>query len=369
MQRPRRERTEMAMPEAGLNPRAAAGLPDSMAAAVLHGPDDLRIEQVAVPVIGPDEVLIKVDVCGICGTDVHILRGHFPVPNMPLIPGHEFSGHVVQLGSAVQRIDVGDFVTADINIGCGRCYYCRHQLRMFCPQLSQIGVHRDGAFAEYVKAPADAVYRLPEDMSPEQAAYVEPLACAVHGQERADLRPGSTVVVLGGGPMGLVHIQLSRLRGATRIIATEPNATRRAKATELGADVVVDPTAENAVAVVRELTEGRGADSVIEAVGSPATYRDAFEMVRRGGTIVAYGAAPSDLELPFKPFEVYSKELTIVGSYAGTYATWPEAIELIRAGRFDPDKIISEVVPLARVVEAIDAAESDRDIIKTQVRP
>jgi 2-desacetyl-2-hydroxyethyl bacteriochlorophyllide A dehydrogenase len=348
---------------------AGAALPDTMSAAVFHGPDDLRIEEVPVPVAGPDEVVIKVDICGICGTDVHILRGHFPVPNLPLIPGHEFSGRVAQIGAGIEQVSLDDFVTADINIGCERCYYCRHQLRMFCPQLSQIGVHRHGAFAEYVKAPAAAVYRLPNDMSPEHAAYVEPLACAVHGQERADLRPGSTVVIIGGGPMGLVHIQLSRLRGATRIIATELNPTRRAKAAELGADVVLDPATEDAVAVVRELTDGRGADCVIEAVGSVRTYRDAFEMVRVGGTVVAYGAAPSDQELALRPFDIYSKELTIVGSYAGTYATWPDAIELIRAGRFDPDKIISNVVPLADVVRGIEAAESDKDVIKTQVRP
>lgn len=346
-----------------------AALPDTMTAAVFHSPNDLRIEEVPVPVAGPGEVIIKVNVCGICGTDVHILRGHFPVPNLPLIPGHEFSGRVAQIGSGVERLSLDDFVTADINTGCDRCYYCRHQLRMFCPQLSQIGVHRDGAFAEYVKAPAAAVYQLPDDMSPEHAAYVEPLACAVHGQERADLRSGSTVVIIGAGPMGLVHIQLSRLRGATRIIATELNPTRRAKAAELGADVVLDPGKDDAVAIVRELTEGRGADCVIEAVGSVRTYRDAFDMVRVGGTVVAYGAAPSDQELTLRPFDIYSKELTIVGSYAGTYATWPDAIELIRAGRFDPDRIISNVVPLADLVRGIEAAESDKDVIKTQVRP
>ncbi len=344
-------------------------VPDTMRAAVLHGPEDLRIEEVPVPVAGPDDVIIKVDVCGICGTDVHILRGHFPVPNLPLIPGHEFSGLVVQVGPAAEQLRVGDFVTADINIGCERCYFCRHQLRMFCPHLSQIGVHRDGAFAEYVKAPAAATYRLPDEMSPQHGAYVEPLACAVHGQERADLRPGSTVVIIGAGPMGLVHIQLSRLRGATRIIATELNPTRRAKAADLGADVVIDPTTNDAVAVVRELTEGRGADCVIEAVGSIRTYRDALDMVRVGGTVVAYGAAPSDENLAVRPFDIYSKELTIVGSYAGTYATWPDAIELIRAGRFDPNKIISNIVPLSDVVAGIEAAERDKNVIKTQVRP
>jgi L-iditol 2-dehydrogenase len=344
-------------------------LPKTMTAAVLHGAEDLRIDEVALPRASEHEVLLKVEICGICGTDVHILRGHFPVPNLPLIPGHEFAGRVVNIGSAVDQVSVGDFVTADINIGCERCYYCRHQMRMFCPQLSQIGVHRHGAFAEYVTVPAKAVYQLPEDLSPQQGAYVEPLACAVHGQERADIRAGSTVVVIGAGPMGLVHVRLSKLRGAAQIIATEPNADRRAKAVELGADVVLNPETGDAVAAIHELTDGRGADCVIEAVGSIRTYRDAFDMVRRGGTVVAYGAAPSTEALELKPFDIYSKELTIVGSYAGTYACWPDAIALIRSGRFDPQKIISNVVPLAEVAEGIGAAEHDRHIIKTQVRP
>jgi 2-desacetyl-2-hydroxyethyl bacteriochlorophyllide A dehydrogenase len=344
-------------------------VPTRMAAAVLHGPEDLRIEEVPVGRPAEDEVLLKVEVCGICGTDVHIVRGHFPVPNLPLIPGHEFSGRVVGFGDAVDRVSVGDFVTADINIGCDRCYYCRHQMRMFCPGLSQIGVHRNGAFAEYVEVPATAVYRLPDDMTPEQGAYVEPLACALHGQERAEIRAGSTVAVIGGGPMGLVHVQLSKLRGAAQIIASEPNAARRVKAAELGADVVLDPEATDPVAAVRDLTDGRGADCIIEAVGSIRTYRDALEMVRRGGTVVAYGAAPSNEVLEIKPFDLYSKELTIVGSYAGTYATWPDAIALIRSGRFDPLALISNVLPLTELVEGIEAAERDRDIIKTQVRP
>jgi L-iditol 2-dehydrogenase len=342
-------------------------LPQTMTAAVLHGPEDLRIEEVPIPRPAEDEVLLKVEICGICGTDVHILHGHFPVPNLPLIPGHEFAGRVVEVGSTVDQVNVGDLVTADINIGCDRCYYCRHQMRMFCPQLSQIGVHRDGAFAEYVKAPASAVYRLPDDLSPQQGAYVEPLACAVHGQERAEIRAGSTVAIIGAGPMGLVHVQLSKLRGAAQIIISDRNAPRRAKAAELGADTVLKP--DDAVEAVRELTDGRGADCVIESAGSISSYRDAFEMVRRGGTIVAYGAAPSTESLELKPFDIYSRELTILGSYAGTYATWPDAIALIRSGRFDPHRLISNVLPLADLVDGIETVERDRAIIKMQVRP
>ena len=344
-------------------------LSDTMTAAVFHGPGDLRIQQVPLPTSGEDEVLLKVDVCGVCGTDVHILRGDFPVPNLPLIPGHEFAGTVVHVGDGVDGVHVGDYATADINISCERCYYCQHQLRMFCPHIRQIGVHIDGAFAEYVKVPASAIHHVPKELSPEQAAYVEPLACAVHGQERAGIQPGSTVAIIGAGPMGLVHVALSKLKGAAQIICTELNKVRRDKAAELGADVVVDAATTDPVQAVRRLTDGRGADCVIEAVGSIGTYRQAFEMVRRGGTVVAYGAAPSTETLDVKPFEIYSKELTIVGSYAGTYATWPDAIALIRAGRIDPTQIISRVVPLADIVNALEVAQHDHDVIKTQVRP
>lgn len=344
-------------------------LPSMMKAAVLYGPNDLRVERVPLPAIDGNEVLLKVDMCGICGTDVHILRGGFPVPNLPLIPGHEFAGHVVATGDAVDFVKPGDYVTADINLACGHCYFCRRQQKLFCEQIRQIGVHTDGALAEYVKAPAAAVYHVPEELSPRQGAYIEPLACAVHGQRRADIQPGSSVAIIGAGPMGLAHITLAKLKGAAPIIVTELNPTRLEKARAMGADHVVDAGAEDGVEAVRRLTGGRGADYVIEAVGSIATYRQAFAMVRRGGTLLAYGAAPSTAAMELKPFDIYSKELTIVGSYAGTYSTWPEAIALIRAGRFNPEEIVTEVVPLEDIVGAIETVEKNKDVIKIQVSP
>ncbi len=344
-------------------------LPSTMKAAVFYGPNELKVERVPVPEVGPHDVLLKVDMCGICGTDVHILRGSFPAPNLPLIPGHEFAGHVVATGEAVDHVKTGDYVTADINLACGHCYFCRRQQKLFCEQIRQIGVHTHGALAEYVKAPAAAVYHVPEELSPQQSAYIEPLACAVRGQERADIQPGSSVAIIGAGPMGLAHIQLAKLKGAAPIIATEMNRVRLDKAREMGADYVVDAGAEDAVESVRALTEGRGADYVIEAVGSIPTYKQAFEMVRRGGTLVAYGAAPSTASLDLRPFDIYSKELTIVGSYAGTYEAWPEAIALIQGGRFNPEDIVTEIAPLDDIVEAIETVEKNKDVIKIQIRP
>src|SRR5215213_3473531 len=340
-----------------------------MKAAVFHGPNELQIERVPVPEVGASDVLLHVDMCGICGTDVHILRGSFPAPNLPLIPGHEFSWHVVAVRNSVDFVNVGAYVTADINLACGHCYFCRRLQKLCGEQIRQIGVHTQGALAEYLKAPASAIYQVTEELSPQQSAYIEPLACAVHGQERADIQPGSSVAIIGAGPMGLAHVQLAKLKGAAPVIITEMNQVRLQKAREMGADHVIDAGAEDAVAAVKVATEGRGADYVIEAVGSIPTYRQAFDMVRRGGTLVAYGAAPSTASLDLKPFDIYSKELTIVGSYAGTYATWPEAIALIQGGRFNPEDIVTEVVPLDDVVGAIETVEKNKDVIKIQIRP
>ncbi|MDQ0217418.1 zinc-dependent alcohol dehydrogenase [Peribacillus cavernae] len=337
-----------------------------MKAAVTHAAGDLKIENVPVPEIQDNEVLIQVKACGICGTDPHIYNGHFPAP-MPLIQGHEFSGEVVKVGSAVSSVAVGDRVTADINISCGNCYFCRIGQKLFCENITQLGVHIDGAFAEYVKAPENNVYKLPEGMTWDEGAYIEPLACVIRGQERAKVGMGDTVAIIGAGPMGLAHAILAKLNGAGRVIISEMNQTRIQKAKDLGIDVVIDASEKDSVQEVLNLTEGRGADVVFEVVGSMPTYRQAFQMVRRGGTLVAYGAAPADHTLEIKPFEIYSKELTIVGSYAGTYGTWVKAIQLISSKRFNPNDIISKTITLDNLEDGIKEADKNKDTIKILV--
>jgi L-iditol 2-dehydrogenase len=335
----------------------------TMLAAVLHKSEDMRVEEVPVPAIGEYEVLIAVKRCGICGTDPHIYRGHFPTP-LPLIQGHEFSGEVVEIGSAVTSVKIGEKVTADINISCGKCFYCRMGQKLFCEDIVQIGVHTNGAFAQYVKAPEVNIYKLPSNMTWEEAAYIEPLACVIRGQERANITMGSTVAIIGAGPMGLVHAQLAKMNGASTVIMSEMNPTRIAKARSLGVDHVIDASKQDPVKAVQDLTEGRGADFVIEAVGAIPTYQQAFQMVRRGGVLVTYGAAPATATMEIRPFEIYSKELTIVGSYAGTYDTWLKAINLISSGRFKPNDIISKTIPLPGIVDGIKEVINNKDIIK-----
>ena len=340
---------------------------ESMQAAVFYGPDDLRVEEVERPSPGPGDVLLRVERCGICGTDSHIVRGHFPAPNLPLIIGHEFSGTIVDVGAQVNHVEPGDRATADINISCGTCFFCRHGDKLFCPYVRQLGVHDAGGMAEYVVAPAANVYKLPASMPFDHAAFIEPLACAIHGQDRIGVNTGESVLIIGAGPMGLAHTAMSRLNGAAQIIVSEPDPTRRERAHELGSDVEVDPLS-GGLDEVMEATGGRGPDVVIEAVGSSRTYTQAIEIVRRGGRVLAYGAAPADATIEVRPFDIYSKELTITGSYAGTYETWPKAIDLISSGRFDPDKLIDSVRPLSDVMEALESLETDKSVVKVQVQ-
>jgi threonine dehydrogenase-like Zn-dependent dehydrogenase len=204
-------------------------------------------------------------------------------------------------------------------------------------------------------------------MSFEHAAFIEPLACAVHGQNRIGVKMGEVVLILGAGPMGLMHAALSKLRGASKILVSEPSANRRARAHGVGSDIEIDPL-DGGLDGIMQATDGRGADVVIEAVGRPATYLQAIQLARRGGRILAYGAAPPDSTIDVHPFEIYSKELTITGSYAGTYETWPIAIDLIGSGRINPSQIVDSVRPLSDVATALASLETDKSVVKVQVQ-
>lgn len=340
---------------------------DTMKAVRLHGPGDLRLDDVPIPQPAPGEVLVRVHRCGICGTDLHIAKGNFPAPNLPLTLGHEFSGTVDAVADDVTAVPLGSRVVVDINIACGQCYFCSRGQKLFCPDVTQLGVHRAGGLAEYVTAPSRNLHMLPGEVSLDTAAYVEPLACAIHGQDRIGIRSGDRVLVIGGGPMGLAHVALSRLAGASRVMVSEPTAGRRALASRFGADDLIDPMQTDVLAAVQDVTGGVGADVVIEAVGSVRTYESAVETVRRGGKILAYGAPPQDAVMSLRPFDVYAKELTIVGSYAGSYDTWPRAIELLAGGRFDPSLIVDSVRPLGEAIEALRGLESDPSTVKVHI--
>jgi len=341
-----------------------------MKAAVLRETESLTVEEVDVPQLRHNEILLKVAYCGICGTDPYIYTGRFPIPSLPLIPGHEFSGKVVEVGENVASVKKGDRVTADINMSCGNCYFCRKGQKLFCPEIKQIGVHVSGAFADYVKAPETQVYKLPDNISYEQGALVEPLACAVHGVERTEIQIGSSVAIIGAGPMGLLLLQLAKLQGAYPVIVSELVDYRMDVAKMLGADIVIDANQKDSVQEVKRLTDGRGADYVIEAVGSIPTYMQAFRMMRRGGHLTTFGAPPADADIAIRPFDIYSQELTITGSYAGTYHTWLESIALLSSGKIRADLLITHRFPLKQILEGYHMILEKKDgAIKVLISP
>lgn len=341
-------------------------IPTNMRAAVLVAPGRFELRQIPVPEIGPDEVLIKVKRCGLCGTDIHIFKGHYSADKLPLVPGHEFSGHVVRVGANASDIAIGTAVTADINVGCGRCFYCRKNEILNCASMAQIGIHVNGGLAEYVRVPASHVVTIPATTPIELGALAEPVSCIVRAIKKSRLRLGESVLVLGAGPIGNLHIQLARQVGAAPIIVSEPNEGRAQWARRSGADVVVTDASQLNAAVM-DATEGRGADLVIESVGLPALYEQALDLVRPGGRVLAFGLADQSAKAHYHPFKLVLKELGLQGSVAGMGDDMREAMTLIAHDRVQLNDFVETVYPLEQIAQAMEAFVSDRSINKVQI--
>jgi 2-desacetyl-2-hydroxyethyl bacteriochlorophyllide A dehydrogenase len=341
-------------------------LPLTMRAAVLTAPEVLEIKTVPLPRYADDEVLIKVNRCGLCGTDIHIFKGHYSADKLPLIPGHEFSGTIAAMGARVIGLTLGQAVTADINVGCGQCFYCRKNEILNCPTMVQIGIHVDGGLAEYVKVPASHIVPMPVAVGVEYGALTEPVSCIVRAVKKSRLRLGESVLILGAGPIGNLHLQLARQVGAAPIIVSEPNPERAAWAKRSGADYVVTDSSQ-LLEVVRRATDGRGVDLAIESVGLPALYDSAFDYVRPGGRLLAFGLADPSAKSHYLPFDVVLKELGIQGSVAGMGDDMHEAMTLIAHHRVDLSAFVESVYPLEEAAHAMQAFISDKRINKVQI--
>lgn len=314
-----------------------------MKAAVLYGPGNLRVEEREAPRPAAGELLIRIRACGVCGTDAALYRGEYPA-EAPVIIGHEFSGVVEELGEGVLGFGIGERVTVDPNVVCHSCDYCRAGLEHLCERVSSMGVHRDGADAEYCVMPAGNAYRIPEQLSDEAAAFCEPLACAVHGVDLAGVRLGDTVLVLGAGGMGNLIAQCARDSGASRVVVSEPIALRREKALENGATHLIDPARQELADEMRRISR-IGADVVFEVAGNPLLQASTPGLVRKGGTIVWFGVSPQRATVQLSPFLVNENELRVLGSYNNPFAT-ARAVSLLAEGRVRVDNLISHRLPL-----------------------
>ncbi|OQX88026.1 alcohol dehydrogenase [candidate division KSB1 bacterium 4484_87] len=339
-----------------------------MKAAVFYGPGDVRIENKPVARIASEEILIKVHACGVCGTDVHIFEGAkgSAEVNPPVVLGHEFSGEIIETGSLATRFHIGDRVTIDPNIFCGKCRFCQRGQVHLCENLKAIGVTQDGGFAELVAVPEKQAHKLPDSVSLEAGAMVEPIACCLHGIDLAGIQTGDTVLIVGGGTIGMIMLQLAQLAGAARIFLSEPDAKKRMLAKEMGADEVVDPQENSVPELIREMSGG-GVNVAIECVGSKATVNDAIDSCDRGGRVMLFGLAAPDCEVSIHPFDIFQRELTIRSSFVNPF-THARAIELLAAERLKIAPLVSQNMPLEKLNEVLADAKL-RQEGKIVIRP
>jgi 2-desacetyl-2-hydroxyethyl bacteriochlorophyllide A dehydrogenase len=332
-----------------------------MRAAVVTTPGSISIETLPDPTPGPGEIVVAPRAVGICGTDLHIIDGDFPPAPYPLVPGHEFAGEVMAVGRDAGGASVGDRVAVDPSLFCGRCTYCQRQRGNLCENWGATGDTVNGAFAEFVAVPAANAYGIPELMSWGAAALVEPLSCVVHGLRRLAMPAGSDLLIVGAGTIGLLLMQAARRSGAAAVSVIDPDASRRDMAAAMGADAVAG-TLDDLMGNRRN-----GFEFAIEATGVPAAARTALSSLGRGGTMLVFGVAPSDAQLPLSQFQVYNDEITVLGSMA-VLNTFEPAMRLMAAGAIDAARMLTHMLPLDQFADAVQLVR-DRRGLKVQVDP
>ncbi len=339
-----------------------------MKAVRLESIGQLHQRDVPVPTPGPDDLLVRVEASGICGTDRHLLLGEFPSAP-PVTLGHEFSGIVEAVGPAVTGFTAGMRITGDPNIACGRCDQCMLGRVNLCRNLRAIGIHHDGGFANYVVVPQRQAFVLPGALPPLHGAFCEPLACCLHGMDIAAIRPGQSVVVLGGGVIGLLVVQLARLAGATAVLLSTRQASRRALAERVGATATIDAGRDDvvdAIAGPTGLLPG-GADVVIECAGVAQTVEQSLRLARSGGTVVILGVMPKGARVSIEPFDLLVRELRVLGSFINPFVH-RRAADLVAAGVLDLDALITRTIGLEDV-PAIVGRPPDPGEVKVMIVP
>jgi L-iditol 2-dehydrogenase len=350
-------------------------IPSTMKAAVYRGVNDVRQEQVPVPEIGPGEILVRVDTCGICGTDLKkIATGSHSAPR---IFGHETAGVVARVGNGVREFEAGDRVVVFHHVPCGQCYYCRHKTFAQCATYKKVGCTAGfepsgGGFAEYVRVMdwivRQGTVRIPPNVSFEQACFVEPVNTCIKGIERLRPEANETVLVMGQGPIGLILAVLAKRAGA-RVITSDLYPARLTISRSFGLNNTIDASRTNAVEAVREQTEGRGADAVILAVGGDRLIHPAMDAARPGGRVLLF-AQTARGQVEIDPAAICVDEKTLLGSYSASIDMQDEAVRFVMSRQVELDRLISHRFPLERSVEALErAAHPQPDSMKIVIQP
>jgi L-iditol 2-dehydrogenase len=342
----------------------------AMLAAVYHGPNDLRVEDVPVPAIGKDEILVKVISASICGTDLRIFHGNHRLypPGTVRIPGHEVVGTIAEIGADVENYSIGQRVFCAPNTGCGHCLQCITGNNNLCANYDAIGVTSDGGFAEYVRIPANSVRQgnvipIGDAIDSAVAALMEPFACVLRGQNALRMNPGEIVLVVGAGPIGVMHVKLARARGAGRIIVSEPSPERAIQVNRMGANRVVDPLSEDLKTILIEETNGHGADVIIVAAPIHAAQEEALDLAAISGRINYFGGLPKDRPtISFNSNLVHYKELVVTATTACSTADCWQAAQIVTSGLVDLADIVSQRFSLDEALKAFAAAEDGKSL-------
>lgn len=320
-----------------------------MKAAIFYGKNDIRVEDTDLGKPGAGEVLIKVESCGICGTDLHIFEGAEGAAKCepPTILGHEFSGVIAEAGPGVKVFKPGDRVCVDPNDMCGKCYFCRTGKAHFCENMIGIGTTMNGGFAEYCTVREKQVYKIGETLSFDEGAMTEPIACCLHGMDLTNVKNGDTVMIIGGGTIGLIMLQLAKLSGAAILITVEPVQLKREMALKLGADIVIDPFHQSIQDVLNSYSI-QNVDAVIECVGRKNTMQDAIKYIGKGGTAMLFGLTEPSCEIPLLPFDVFKREIAVKASFINPY-TQQRAVLLLQSGRINVKDLITDRIKLDNI--------------------
>jgi L-iditol 2-dehydrogenase len=342
---------------------------ETMLAAVYHGPHDIRLEEVARPQPGPGEAVLRVRAASICATDLRIFNhGHFKIPAGAVrILGHELAGEIVAVGEGVVGLTTGQRVAVAPNVGCGRCWECVQGYNNLCPDYDAFGITLDGGFAEYMRLTTSSVQQgnvveIPGGLSFEEAALGEPLSCCFNAQQACRLAPGETLLVMGAGPLGLMHLLLGRHSGAGQVIVSEVQAGRARQAAEFGADLVVNPQQQALREAVLEVTGGRGADVVMVAVGSAELQEQAVELAARRGRVNFFaGLAAGRDRACVNSNRIHYGQVTVTGTTGSNYRQYRQTMQMLGSGRLSLRSLVTARRPLPEIEAAlVDAASGEQ---------
>lgn len=338
-----------------------------MRVASLTDVGEMDVEERTRPEPGPTDVIVRVGACGVCSTDLHMYHGSYAV-DFPVVLGHESAGTVADVGEDVTNFESGDRVAVNPAVPCNDCSYCKRGETNLCDNATALGGAGDeildGSFAEYVRVPAGNVEHV-GDLPFEQAALAEPLGCCLHAADRSGVAQGDSVAIIGAGPIGLLMLQTLRNRGASPIVVSELDPTRRELAAEMGADIVIDPSEGDPVEIIRE--EVGEVDVGVEVVGLVPTIQQAYDVTAKGGNTLIVGVPKQDATMEIEPFDLYYNDLDLRGTFALTRESFERAVSLLKQGRIDADTIVTEEIGLEDIPTAFERMENNEGLKKVVV--